>query len=229
MRLRRKPRHLFWVATANLQSVPQRPAGDVVVSVHTVLDHPAALIGWQEVQPEYYKDALESFDGRWLHFCIDTNTPITVNNSIFRAIRSGSLVILPAKKGVHTERNLTWVIAQHRGSGRKFLFFNFHQISHPEESPERMEEWSRAKFLIRSKLADWVSSGYNVIGVGDYNKVDSPVLGREVAGFPVVYHIMTRALDYILSIRFRNMVVKSIDNVKTGSDHTAKFVQFKIW
>ncbi len=149
----------------------------------------ADIIGFQEVKLLEDKELIQAGLGpKWDLSCVQTNSPIALNKSIWNVLEEGFSTMHPSRARVTPTRYVSWVIAENRKRPNlpPVAFTNGHVINKGprndkwDETPDNQEERIRLAFREQG-LAVWeetvrelFSRGLTQFGTGDFNMLDVP-------------------------------------------------------
>lgn len=167
----------FRITTQNVQALPEMPQPDVVHDVRMTARQ-SGVIGWQEITPERYDDAVQKLEeeGNWETFWgqgkarkgleraderepVGYDTPISWRAKYWKFQEGGKWLLFEGEAKISKPRWLTWVRLEHRRTGAQVMFVNVHFISKAwsdkpaHRKDERPEMWRKAW----RALVDWLS------------------------------------------------------------------------
>lgn len=231
---------MFSVATANIQSLPRMPLEFVredLETVEGVLIENVRLAGLQEIRHEEEKGAVHDlFKDGYTACQLGTAEPILFQclNSHWSVESSGKAILMPGQVAVAPTQYLTWVKLVDK-TGRKAVFNNTHYVSKAwgnHDLPKtqvwlRRQMWNGANEKHLKYIQRWAANGYAVIGVGDYNRMDYPVVGeRIVKPTRSVHYWVHGGIDYIWGINSKetHWEFKTKGKVEQHGDHPVHYV-----
>ncbi|MCC6333853.1 MAG: peptidoglycan-binding protein [Myxococcales bacterium] len=193
------------------------------------------LIGWQEIGPERYRDAIRDLKG-FSHFMPKgLETPISWKTSEFKLLDSGVERMHGGLAGVSPHRQVAWVKLQNKQTGEVMIHMNTHLVSGAWNSktqpsdPWRKAMWKRHIEKLGRLIERFEKQGYPVTISGDFNRNHFKVLGDKVvyaSGLRGGTHGRS-TLDYVMHTRNGGLKKLSthIDR-RYASDHNAVIVRY---
>lgn len=208
---------MFRVITQNVKALPLMPQGDVVEDIVLTASQ-AGIIGWQEIGPDRYKQAVKALNPKvWGHVWAGNarlrpyESPVSYRKSVFKVIAADAFKFQEGEAKISMDRYFTWVIFEHIATGLRFLFTNKHYVAgawNDKDKPGkelRPGIWRAGKTMEVKFLTDMMTKYPSMpsINVGDYNATHR-IMEREyparVGGRPVNYQVGERAIDQIFLI-----------------------------
>ena len=176
----------FRTATLNVKSNPVMPQEQVRHDVRRIARE-ASIIGWQEIDPQRYRDAIRNLPEHWNHFMPKGSTnPISWNGNIWKKVAGDSITTHPGRAEVSPHRNITWVKLEHKDTGKKIVRINTHLISGAwsnapkKDKAWRQEMWKEHMRDLDQLVARFERQGHEVIIGGDFNRDSFRVMGDDV-------------------------------------------------
>ncbi len=175
----------FRTATVNVKSNPEMRQASVVHDVRKA-SHQASVIGWQEIEPERYRQAIRDLPANWSHFMPKGSAnPISWRNDVWKKTGGDSITTHKGLAGVTPHRNITWVKLKHRETGKEVVRINTHLISgawseHKPTTEWRREQWREHMSQLNDLVRHFEKQGAEVIVGGDFNRDSFKVLGDHV-------------------------------------------------
>ena len=181
--------HTIRTATLNVRSNPEMPQAQVRHDVQKA-SHTADLIGWQEIDPARYRQAIRNLGPSWAHFMphdggLQIPNPISWKKDQFKLLDQGFVRTHHGKAKVSPNRYITWVKLQDRKTGKTFVRMNTHLVSGAWGAHKPTTEWRRHMWNIhmqklRHLVKHFEGKGLPVIVGGDFNRDSTRVLGNAV-------------------------------------------------
>jgi endonuclease/exonuclease/phosphatase family metal-dependent hydrolase len=226
----------FRTATINVKSNPEMRQASVVHDVRKA-SRQASIIGWQEIEPERYRQAIRDLPPTWSHFMPKGSTnPISWRNDEWKKVGGRSITTHEGRAGVTPHRNITWVKLQHRETGQEVVRINTHLISGAWSDPKpttgwRREQWHEHRSQLNDLVRHFEKQGAEVIVGGDFNRDSFKVLGDRVRydnSFDEGTH-GRRTLDYLMHTKGPELVNLGT-RVQGGyaSDHDAVIGRYRL-
>ena len=230
----------FRTATINVRSNPEMSQARVRHDVQRAA-HAAGLIGWQEMAPDRYRDAIRNLGPEWGHYMphdggLQLPIPISWKKDKWKKLDAGFVRTHHGKAGVSPNRYITWVKLAHRATGQEIVRINTHFVSgawrgDKPETPWRREMWNRHLDTLRDLVARFEKQGQTVVLGGDFNRDSYRVMGDRMKYDNDRFEptIGKSTLDYLL--HSRNGTLQRLDSRVQGgyaSDHDAVVARFRI-
>lgn len=188
--LQRKP---FSFNTLNL-NVKSNPVMSQKAVLHDIrkASHEAGLIGWNEIGPARYFDAVRSLGPDWGHYMpkdggLHIPNPISWKKSVWQKEDAGFVRTHHGLAKVSPNRYITWVKLKHRASNQEVVRINTHLVSgafshgHRPTTEWRQHQWHVHMQKLEKLVHHFESQGLRVIVGGDFNRDSFQVLGKQVA------------------------------------------------
>lgn len=182
--------YAFRTVNINVKSNPLMGQKQVVHDVKKAA-HEGGLIGWNEIGPDRYFQAIKQLGPNWHHYMphdggLRIPNPISWKDSVWQKQGEGFLKTHNGKAKVSPNRYITWVKLKHRGSGRSVVRINTHLISGAWSQPKpttawRREQWQTHMDKLDKLVAHFKAQGLEVVVGGDFNRDSHKVLGNDVA------------------------------------------------
>lgn len=231
----------FRTATINVKSNPEMSQAKVRHDVRRAAAS-AGLIGWQEMAPDRYREAIRNLGPQWSHYLprdggLEIPVPISWKNEVWKKEDAGFVRTHGGKAGISPNRYITWVKLKHRESGQEVVRINTHLVSgawskdRKPETPWRREMWNTHMRKLEEVVARFEKQGVAVVIGGDFNRDSYRVLGRDVAydndRFEGTHGRST--LDYLMHSR-NGQLRRLGGRVQDGyaSDHDAVIARYKL-
>ena len=229
----------FRTVTMNVKSNPEMPQASVVHDVRAAARE-GSLIGWQEIKPARYFDAIKDLGPGWGHFMPkDGNQriaiPISWKKSEWEKLDAGFVRTHNGRAKVSPHRYITWVKLQNKDTGNTVVRINTHAISGAFNGQKpttefRREMWHKHMDELREMVAGFKRRGENVVIGGDFNRDSFRVLGDQVI-YDNKLNVGTHGrstLDYLMhtgrDLHRQNVKVKRAFR----SDHDAVVATYKL-
>ncbi|MFZ5441973.1 MAG: endonuclease/exonuclease/phosphatase family protein [Myxococcota bacterium] len=240
MRIATRRPFTFTTVNVNVKSNPTMPQRSVVHDVKRA-SQTGSLIGWNEIGPGRYFDALKQLGPEWGHYMphdgkLHIPNPISWKKSEWKLEDSGFLRTHHGLAKVSPNRYITWVKLKHRDSGQELVRVNTHLVSGAWSTPKPTTPWRRHQWRVHmEKLAHLVdrfeSKGLKVIIGGDFNRDSYRVLGKRVR-YDNDLHVGTHGrstLDYLMHTRNPDLR-RVAGRVQQGyaSDHDAVVARYAL-
>jgi len=233
-------RSTFKTATINVKSNPVMGQRQVVHDVRRA-SHSAGLIGWNEIGPARYREAIRDLGPSWGHYMphdggLEIPNPISWKKDVWKKEDAGFLKTHNGLAKVSPNRYITWVKLKNRASGQEIVRINTHLVSgawsdHKPTTAWRREHWKIHMQKLDKMVAHFKSQGLQVIVGGDFNRDSFEVLGKKVA-YDNKLNVGTHGhstLDYLMHTRSSHL--KKLEaHVQHGyaSDHDAVVARYAI-
>lgn len=184
-------RYAFKTLNLNVKSNPEMSQQKVVHDVRKA-SHQAGLIGWNEISPKRYFDAIKQLGPEWNHYMphdggLRIPNPISWKKSVWKKEDAGFVKTHNGKAHVSPNRYITWVKLKHRASGKEVVRINTHLVSGGWSKGQRpttawrREMWHEHIRKLEHLVHHFEKQGLDVIVGGDFNRDSFHVLGKEVA------------------------------------------------
>lgn len=226
----------FNVVSMNVKSNPLMPQAAVVHDVRRAAKQ-GDIIGWQEIGPERYRDAIRDLPG-FAHFMPKgLETPISWRKSEFELLDSGVKRMHGGLAGVSPHRQVAWVKLKNKDTGEVMIHMNTHLVSgawntkKQPTDPWRQRMWNKHIRQMGEMIEGFEKKGHPVTISGDFNRNHFRVFGDDVrydSGLRAGTHGRS-TLDYVMSTRnpdldkLRNRVDRDY-----RSDHNAVIVRYDL-
>lgn len=229
----------FRTVTLNVKSNPEMPQAQVVHDVRAAAKE-GSVIGWQEIGPDRYFDAIKDLGPDWGHYMPKDGhqripVPISWNKNEWEKVDAGFERTHNGRAKVSPHRYISWVELKNKDTGATVVRVNTHAVSGAWSEPKattgwRREMWNRHMEKLHDLVAKLERQGKNVVIGGDFNRDSYKVLGRQVR-YDSNLHQGTHGrstYDYLMSSG-RDLEAKQV-KVKRGfaSDHDAVVGTYKI-
>jgi hypothetical protein len=199
----------FRTVTLNVKNNPVMPQRAVVHDVRRA-SHQGGLIGWNEIGPERYFEAIRDLGPGWGHYMprdggLHIPNPISWKKDRWEKQDAGFIRTHDGRAKVSPHRYITWVKLKDKVTGRSIVRVNTHLVSGAWSSPKPTTEWRRDMWRLHMKkldtlVADFQRQGLTVIVGGDFNRDSFEVLGNRVK-YDNKLHVGTHGrstLDYLM-------------------------------
>jgi hypothetical protein len=180
----------FKTATINVKSNPLMSQDKVRHDVRRAAQS-AGLIGWNEISPNRYFEAIKNLGPNWGHYMphdggLRIPNPISWKKSVWQKVGEGFIRTHHGLAKVSPNRYITWVKLKRRGTDEKIVRINTHLVSgawgkHKATTAWRREHWKIHMEKLRHLVAHFKAQGLTVIVGGDFNRDSFKVLGNQVA------------------------------------------------
>lgn len=184
------------IVTQNIKALPLMSQSKVVEDV-MLTARQADIVGWQEIKPERYDDAIQALEesGKWETYWgqgrakpgliekgddreeEDYASPISWRAKRFRFVDGGKWLLHKATAGICADRWVTWVVLEETKTGARLYVDNAHYVSgawsdNPKPHKEKRKEmWRDGYFrhvrFLAEKMKDHPSAA--MFSLGDYN------------------------------------------------------------
>lgn len=226
----------FNVVSMNVKSNPEMPQAAVVHDVRRAAKQ-GDIIGWQEIGPARYRDAIRDLDGFGHFMPRGLETPISWRKDKFELLDSGVKKMHGGLAGVSPHRQVAWVKLRNKDTGEVMVHMNTHLVSGAWNSkkqptdPWRQRMWNKHIDGMERMIERFERQGHPVTISGDFNRNQFRVFGNDVR-YDSGLHANTHGrstLDYVMSTRHRDLD-KVRTRVDTGfrSDHNAVIVRYDL-
>lgn len=234
----------FKTASINVKSNPLMPQSKVVHDVKLAASQ-ADLIGWQEIAPARYRQAIKDLGPKWGHYMprdgkIAIPTPISWDKEKWKKVDAGFTRTHNGKARVSPHRYITWVKLKDKETGQEVVRINTHLVSGAWSKPKPTTAWRRAMWTIHmNKLENLVErfqkKGLNVVVGGDFNRDGYKVLGNKVK-YDNNLNVGTHGgpgsstLDIVMHSSKNKVLEKEGGRIARGyaSDHDAVIVKYSL-
>lgn len=230
----------FRTATINVKSNPEMSQAKVRHDVRRAASS-AGLIGWQEMSPDRYRDAIRNLGPEWGHYMprdgkLDIPIPISWKKEKWKKLDAGFEKTHGGKAGISPNRYITWVKLKHRATGEEIVRVNTHFVSgawrgdKPQQAWRR-EMWNQHMDELRDLVARFEKQGQTVVLGGDFNRDSYRVMGDRMKYDNDLFQptIGRSTLDYLL--HSDDGALRRLESRVQGgyaSDHDAVVVKYKI-
>jgi endonuclease/exonuclease/phosphatase family metal-dependent hydrolase len=227
---------VFNVVSMNVMSNPEMSQAKVVHDVKRAAKT-GDIIGWQEIAPERYRDAIRDLPG-FNHFMPKgLQTPISWRSKEFKLLDSGVERMHGGKAGISPHRTVAWVKLQNKDTGETMIHMNTHLVSGAWNSkkqasdPWRQKMWKQHMEKMGNMIERFEKKGFPVTITGDFNRNHFKVFGNKVA-YDSGIHAGTHGkstLDYVMHLRheaLRKVSSRVDDNF--ASDHNGVVVRYDL-
>ncbi len=227
---------VFDVVSMNVKSNPEMSQDKVIHDVRRAAKT-GEIIGWQEIAPERYRDAIRHLPG-FNHFMPKgLQTPISWKSSEFKLLDSGVEHMHGGRAGVSPNRSVAWVKLKNKETGETMIHMNTHLVSGAWNSkvqatdPWRQQMWHQHMEKMGKLVERFEKQGHPVTITGDFNRNHFKVFGKKVA-YDSGIHAGTHGsstLDYVMHTR--NEALKKLSSRVDdhfASDHNAVVVRYDI-
>lgn len=227
---------VFDVVSMNVKSNPEMPQDKVVHDVRRAAKA-GDIIGWQEIAPERYRDAIRDLPG-FDHFMPKgLQTPISWKSKDWKLLDSGVKQMHEGEAGISPHRAVAWVKLKNKETGETIVHMNTHLVSgawnkeHTASDPWRQKMWNRHMERMGNLVEHFEKKGFPVTITGDFNRNHFKVFGNKVAydsGLRAGTH-GSSTLDYVMHTRHEALqkVSNRVDS-KFASDHNAVIVRYDL-
>ena len=231
----------FSTVTFNVKSNPVMSQTDVLHDVHEASKQ-GSVIGWNEIGPDRYFDAIKSLGPDWGHYMPMHGheripDPISWKKSEWKLEDEGYLKTHNGKAKISPNRYVTWVKLQNRETGQSIIRMNTHVVSgawnqaHTASDPWRQEMWGVHMDKMKHLIGKLEQQGCPIIVGGDFNRNHYKVLGNEVK-YDNNIRVGTHGgatLDYLMHTPSKDLKAEGFKIDKnTRSDHDAVIVKYEI-
>jgi hypothetical protein len=227
------------VASANIKCFAPMSQEKVVHDINAT-GRVAGVIGWQEIQLDRYRTAIEALPNRFRHEFSHGNSGQVVswNSEVWERVDGGKRLLCKGSAKICNDRWIVWVLLKHKKSGRQFIFHTTHYPAKawanykvPRQSI-RQAMWNKGNKVQKEMIDEWVRKGYCIVGTGDYNRRNFPVAGNSVRGRKVRYLTPKTSIDFIFVINGKDTVLigdKHSYNLEPRySDHKGRAAKLKL-
>lgn len=193
------------------------------------------IIGWQEIGPERYKDAIRNLKG-FEHFMPrGLETPISWKKDQFKLLDSGVEKMHGGLAKVSPHRQVAWVKLQNKETGETIIHMNTHLVSGAWNSrvqrsdPWRKKMWNQHIEKMGNMVERFEKKGFPVTISGDFNRNQFKVLGDKVK-YDSGLRAGTRGrstLDYIMHTGKLRKLSTRVDR-NFASDHNMVTVRYDL-
>ncbi len=227
---------VFDVVSMNVKSNPEMSQDKVIHDVKRAAKA-GDIIGWQEIGPERYKDAIRDLKG-FNHFMPrGLQTPISWKSDEFKLLDSGVEQMHGGRAKVSPNRTVAWVKLKNKETGETMIHMNTHLVSGAWNTKvQPTDPWRKAMWNVHMQkmgklITRFEKQGHPVTITGDFNRNHFKVFGNRVAyasGLRAGTHGRS-TLDYVMHTRHDGL--KKLSNkidTRFASDHNAVVVRYDI-
>ncbi len=202
----------------------------------------ADLIGWNEIAPDRYRQAIRDLGPEWGHFMpkdgnYKISNPISYRKDEWKFLDGDAVKTHDGKAGICPARYITWAKLKHKGSNEKIVRINTHLVSGAFNKSSSQNAWRRASWNTHMKklsamVKKFEGQGFKVIVAGDFNKNKSKVLGNQLAydtKLNQATHDGGSTLDYMMHGKKNGL--KNVNGGVLGgfrSDHNAVLGTYRL-
>lgn len=202
----------FTTVTANIRSNPEMPQAQVVADVRKAAAQ-GDLIGWQEIAPRRYFEAIRGLGKEWGHYMprdgkMPVAIPISWKKSEWSLKDAGFQRTHSGQPKVSPHRYITWVKLKNKRSGEEIIRINTHLVSGAwskkkadrPSTPWRQRMWELHMTKLTALVERFKEKGHKVVVGGDFNRDSYRLLGNKVA-YDNDLHVGTlggSTLDYLM-------------------------------
>lgn len=230
----------FRTVSLNVKNNPLMPQRAVVHDVRRAAEQ-GGLIGWNEIGPTRYAEAIRALGPDWGHYMpfdgkLRIPNPISWKKAVWQREDAGFVRTHEGRAKVTPRRYITWARLRHRATGRTVVRVNTHLISGAWSGQRPTTAWRRERWhehlqQLDALVADFKRQGYVVIVGGDFNRDSFEVLGDRVR-YDNRLHVGThgqRTLDYLMHTPGGGLR-RERARVQGGyaSDHDAVVVRYRL-
>ncbi len=227
---------VFDVVSMNVKSNPLMSQDKVRHDVQRAAKT-GEIIGWQEIAPERYKDAIRNLKGFDTFMPKGLQTPISWKTSEFKLLDSGVVPMHGGRAGVSPHRSVAWVKLENKETGEVMVHMNTHLVSgafntkQQATDPWRKKMWAVHMEKMGNLIEHFEKKGLPVTISGDFNRNQFKVFGNKVA-YDSGLHANTHGqatLDYVMHTRNAGLkkVSSHVDD-RFDSDHNAVTVRYDL-
>jgi endonuclease/exonuclease/phosphatase family metal-dependent hydrolase len=233
----------FRTVTANIKSNPEMPQDKVIHDVRKAAAQ-GDLIGWQEISPARYFDAIKGLGKDWGHYMpkdgnLRIPVPISWKKSEWDLKDSGFKRTHNGKAGVSPHRYITWVKLKNKETGEEVVRINTHLVSGAwtkskqdrPTTPWRQEMWKKHMAQLDAMVERFEKQGHKVVVGGDFNRNHHKVLGNDVV-YDNKLNVGTHGsstLDYLMHTRDPELKhIKTQYERRLHSDHDAIVATYRL-
>ncbi|MDP1826114.1 MAG: peptidoglycan-binding protein [Archangium sp.] len=227
---------VFDVVSMNVKSNPEMSQDKVIRDVRRAAKA-GDIIGWQEIAPERYRDAIRDLPG-FNHFMPKgLQTPISWKSKDWKLLDSGVERMHNGLAKVSPHRTVAWVKLKNKETGETMIHMNTHLVSgawnsrHTRSDPWRKAMWNQHMEKMGKLIERFEKQGHPVTITGDFNRNHFKVFGNKVAydsGIRAGTHGRS-TLDYVMHTRHE--ALKKLSNrvdPHFASDHNAVVVRYDL-
>ena len=227
---------VFDVVSMNVKSNPLMSQDKVSHDVRRAAKV-GEIIGWQEIAPERYRQAIRNLPG-FDHFMPKgLQTPISWKSSEFKLLASGVERMHGGKAGISPNRTVAWLKLKNKQTGETVIHLNTHLVSLAwntkisRSDPWRKAMWNQHIAKMGKLVERFERQGHPVTITGDFNRNHFRVFGNKVdydSGLRRGTH-GTSTLDDVMSTRNQGLkrVSTKVDD-RFASDHNAVVVRYDL-
>ena len=225
----------FTTVTANIRSSTLMPQSKVVHDVKKVARQ-GDLIGWQEIGPARYRDAVRSLGKDWGHYMprdgkLPIPNPISWKKDKWELMDSGFKKTHGGKAKVSPNRYITWVKLRDKKTGESIVRVNTHLVSGAwtkskldrPTTPWRQDMWKNHMADLDALVSRFEKKGEKVIIGGDFNRDSYRLLGNDVEyanNIHVGTHNGRATYDYLMNTRHKELKKLSAKVMPVRAFHT---------
>jgi len=227
---------VFDVVSMNVKSNPEMSQDKVVHDVRRAA-RSGDIIGWQEIGPERYRQAIRDLPG-FDHFMPKgLQTPISWKSKDWKLLDSGVERMHGGEAKISPNRNVAWVKLKNKETGETMIHMNTHLVSGAWNSkqqasdPWRKAMWNQHIEKMGRLIERFERQGHPVTITGDFNRNHFKAFGNQVA-YDSNIHVGTHGgstLDYVMHAR--NEALKKLStrvDDHFASDHNAVVVRYDL-
>ncbi len=195
------------------------------------------VIGWQEIKPANYREAIRKLPGFDTFMPKGLETPISWRTSEFKLVDSGVERMHGGRAGVSPHRAVAWVKLKNKETGDTLVHMNTHLVSGAWNSKQQATDpWRKKMWNLHiekmGKLVDrFERQGFPVTITGDFNRNHFKMFGNDVA-YDSGLHAKTHGrstLDYVMHTRNPDLrKVRTHVDPGFASDHNAVVVRYDL-
>lgn len=233
----------FTTVTANIKSNPEMPQDKVLHDVRKAAAQ-GDLIGWQEIGPSRYFDAIKSLGKDWGHYMpkdgnLRIPVPISWKKSEWDLKDAGFKRTHNGLAKVSPHRYITWAKLKNKESGEEVVRINTHLVSGAwtkgkldrPTTPWRQEMWKKHMAQLDAMVSRFEKQGLKVVVGGDFNRNHFKVLGNDVA-YDNKLNVGTHGsstYDYLMHTRDPELQhLRTRYERRLNSDHDAVVATYKL-
>ncbi len=227
---------VFDVMSVNVKSNPLMTQDKVLHDVKRAAKK-GEIIGWQEIAPERYRQAIRNLPG-FSHFMPKgLQTPISWKTSEFKLLDSGVERMHNGKAGISPHRTVAWVKLKNKDTGETIIHMNTHLVSGAwntkiqRSDPWRQAMWKQHITKMGKMVERFEKQGHPVTITGDFNRNHFKVFGNKVdydSGIRAGTH-GSSTLDYVMSSKHKGLKkVSSKVDTHYASDHNGVTVRYDL-
>jgi hypothetical protein len=180
------------ILTQNVQALPLHPQDEVVHDVELAASQ-AGIIGWQEIGPDRYQQAVDSLGPKWTTYWggpegdrVDDgkvpdnpsgyDTPISWRSKRWNFVNGGRVLLNDGVAKICPNRWATWVVLENKRTGLRAIFINVHFVAgawnnEKDDIPQRQKMWREAWDVLKKTLVDLMNEYPDAVSalLGDFN------------------------------------------------------------